>query len=122
MTIMNSFHHAGFVVPKRSARDSYEDDEEEVSLVASLGSKGLIVDIGSYVTVDEDVPTCRKDTMDILIDEVLEVPSEDDKDASTRPAPAANDAADAYISSLRGQTGLWDRKIAKKNGFFRSHF
>ncbi|KAH7961421.1 hypothetical protein HPB52_008915 [Rhipicephalus sanguineus] len=31
MTIMNSFRHAGFVVPKRSAWDSYEDDEEETT-------------------------------------------------------------------------------------------
>ncbi|KAH8037521.1 hypothetical protein HPB51_011905 [Rhipicephalus microplus] len=86
MTIINSFRHAGFVVPECSAQDSCKDDEEEVSLVASLGNKGLVVDIGSYVTVDEDVPTCREDTMDTLIDEVLEVPSEvtseDDGDAS----------------------------------------
>ncbi|KAH7963443.1 hypothetical protein HPB52_021210 [Rhipicephalus sanguineus] len=105
MTIINSFRHAGFVVPECSAQDSCEDDEEEVSLVASLGNKGLVVDIGSYVTVDEDVPTCREDTLDTLIDEVLEVPSEvtseDDEDASMGPAPVANDAADLYISSLR---------------------
>lgn len=84
MTIINSYRHAGFVVPECSAQDSCEDDEE-VSLVASLGNKGLVVDIGSNVTVDEDVPTCREDTLDTLIDEVLEVPSEvtseDDEDA-----------------------------------------
>lgn len=105
MTTINSFRHAGFVVPECSAQDSCEEDEEEVSLVASLGNKGLVVDIGSYVTVDEDVPTCREDTLDTLIDEVLEVPSEvtseDDEDASMGPAPVANDAADLYISSLR---------------------
>ncbi|KAH8037016.1 hypothetical protein HPB51_008342 [Rhipicephalus microplus] len=101
MTIINSFRHAGFVVPECSAQDSCEDDEEEVSLVASLGNKGLVGDIGSYVTVDEDVPTCREDTLDTLIDEVLEVTSEDDEDASMWPAPVANDAADLHISSLR---------------------
>ncbi|KAH7943118.1 hypothetical protein HPB52_005609 [Rhipicephalus sanguineus] len=95
---------SSFSAPSLRSHDSCEDDEEEVSLVASLGNKGLVVDIGSYVTV-EDVPTCREDTLDTLIDEVLEVPSdvtsEDDEDASVGPAPVANDAADLYISSLR---------------------
>ncbi|KAH6938501.1 hypothetical protein HPB50_010166 [Hyalomma asiaticum] len=104
VTIMNPFRHAGFLVPECSAQDNCEDCEEEVNLVATLGSKGLVVDIGSYASVDKDVPTCREDRLDALIEEVLEEPLEvtsDDKDVCSSPVPVANDVANAYISSLR---------------------
>ncbi|KAH6939574.1 hypothetical protein HPB50_019547 [Hyalomma asiaticum] len=104
-TIMNSFCHAEFVVPECSAQGNCKDDEEEVNLVATLDSKGLVVDTGSYASVNKDVPMCREDRLDTLIEKVLEEPSEvtldDDEDVCMGPTPIANDAADSYISSLR---------------------
>ncbi|KAH7970041.1 hypothetical protein HPB52_023930 [Rhipicephalus sanguineus] len=98
---------SSFSAPSLRSHDSCEEDEEEVSLVASLGNKGLVVDIGSYVTVDEDVPTCREDTLDTLIDEVLEVPSEvtseDDEDASMGPAPETFEKYKSFLERRQEQ-------------------
>lgn len=57
--------------------------------------------MSTYVNVDEDVPTCREDMVDTLIEEVLEVPLEDNSDnASSEPAPIACEVADSCLNSL----------------------
>lgn len=72
------------------------------ALLSSLGSKGVIVDMSTYVVnVVEDVRTCRGDTADSITEEVLEVYAEgilDDEDGS--PEPVSCYAAVACLNSL----------------------
>lgn len=107
-TIANSFRHAGFVAPDDApdspTQDCGSDSEEEAALLSSLGSKGVVVDMDTYVSVDEDVETCRVDTIDSIIEEVLEVCSEgasdDEEDARPGPVPVSCEAAEACLNSL----------------------
>lgn len=76
------FRHAGFVVPDvDSAPDSLaqecnNDNTDEVALLSSQESKGIVVDMSSYVSVDENVQTRREDAVGSIIEEVLEMSSE----------------------------------------------
>lgn len=57
--------------------------------------------MSTYVNGDKDVPTCREDMEDTLIEEVLETPLEDNSDdASSEPAPMACEVADSCLNSL----------------------
>ncbi|KAH6938410.1 hypothetical protein HPB50_009140 [Hyalomma asiaticum] len=110
-TIVNSFRHAGSVAPDDDnapdspTQDCGSDNKEEAALLSSLGSKGAVVDMSTYVSIDNDVETCRADTIDSIIEEVLKVSSEgtypDDKeDARPGPKPVSCEAADAHFNLL----------------------
>ncbi|XP_064475743.1 tigger transposable element-derived protein 4-like [Ornithodoros turicata] len=71
-TIANSFRHAGFIQDGCSAaEEGSEELQEDTDLMSTLSSIGVPVDIAVYSSVDDDVATCREDTMDALIEEVL---------------------------------------------------
>ncbi|XP_064488392.1 tigger transposable element-derived protein 4-like [Ornithodoros turicata] len=108
-TIANSFRHAGFLEHGMPAQNLVEDSEgmqEDSGLLSNLRNAGVSVDIESYITLDEDVATCRQDTMDAIIEEVLHTdePSntevDEDEDCDVEVAPVTCDAAESALSVL----------------------
>ncbi|XP_064471150.1 tigger transposable element-derived protein 4-like [Ornithodoros turicata] len=87
-TIANCFHHAGFVThsspTETLAENSVEElpEDDDPNLLSDLKSAGISMDMVAYVNVDDDVATCRDDTMEALIEETCtEKPSETEAEA-----------------------------------------
>lgn len=77
---------------------------EERSIVSTLRSKGVSVDMSTYGSIDEGGQTCRADTLEALIEKVLDLSSETAADNSMDVAPESLlvtcDAADACLDTL----------------------
>ncbi|XP_072143922.1 tigger transposable element-derived protein 4-like [Dermacentor andersoni] len=113
VTIANAFHHAGFMAPSDSSAqndcDTMSEDStvnlEQSSIVFTLSSKGVSIDMSAYVSIDEGVQTCRAATLEGLIEEVFNLPSEtaaddDSMDVVPESAQVICNAADTCLDTL----------------------
>ncbi|XP_064478259.1 tigger transposable element-derived protein 4-like [Ornithodoros turicata] len=124
-TIANCFRHAGFVAHSSPSETPAEYSVEELSeddysnQFSDLKSAGISMDMVAYVNVDDDVATCRDDTMEALIEEkCAEKPSESEAEAieeegwNVEPTPVTCDAADAALNTTRTESKAKARFVA----------
>lgn len=83
------------------------DLSEDTSLVFTLSSIGVSLDMAAYASLDNSVTTCRVDTIETLIEEVLEATNEnDDKEDDSEDAfpdmpPVIQNETDAPLNALQ---------------------
>lgn len=74
-TIANCFRHAGFAPPMTNpvCEDEVQEDDDiqDQDLVQELSSRGVTFSLDEYVTIDANVATCPKNTVDSIVAEVI---------------------------------------------------
>ncbi|XP_064461630.1 tigger transposable element-derived protein 4-like [Ornithodoros turicata] len=107
-TIANSFRHAGFVrdscPPEVFVKEC--EDSEDNNLCSTLSATlGAPLDLAAYAAVDDNIASCRADTMDDIISEVLDAEAASDTEEDCEPTEVdvpqvTCEAADAALQVL----------------------
>ncbi|XP_064461904.1 tigger transposable element-derived protein 4-like [Ornithodoros turicata] len=107
-TIANSFRHAGFVkhsCPTEVFVNECENSEDNNLCSTLSATLGAPLDLAAYATVDDNVATCRADTMDDILSEVLDAEAASDTEEDCEPTEVdvpqvTCEAADAALQVL----------------------
>ncbi|XP_064475752.1 tigger transposable element-derived protein 4-like [Ornithodoros turicata] len=121
-------YQVNLLTSETPAENSVEElpEDDDPNLLSDLKSAGIFMDMVAYVNVDDDVATCRDDTMEALIEETCtEKPSETEAGAieeqgwNVEPTLVTCDAADAALNVLlqffeeRERTDVFEALVKK---------